>query len=73
MLRCVQKGMNVGAIADRNPDELRCYSENLRSILLSQRSTFVNRYAVQLKACGGNSVSLRYFHILLSVNQQTCI
>lgn len=51
--------MNVNAISDREPDELRGYSDPLRAILLSQRSTFVNRYSAQLKACGGDHKSVR--------------
>ncbi|KAI6184694.1 Zinc finger, C4 type [Aphelenchoides bicaudatus] len=57
--KCVQKGMNVNAISDREPDELRAFSDPLRAIVLACRATFVNRYASQLKSCGGNHNNVR--------------
>jgi hypothetical protein len=51
--------MNVNAISDREPDELRAYSDPLRAIFLSQRATFVNRYSAQLKACGGDHKNVK--------------
>lgn len=51
--------MNLDAITERNPDELRNFPEALRAIVFSQRSTFVNRYATQLKANGGDHKLVR--------------
>ncbi|KAI6240567.1 Nuclear receptor domain-containing protein [Aphelenchoides fujianensis] len=60
-MKCVQMGMEISAIVEREPDEFRCFSADspIRKLLIAQRATFVNRYASQLRACAGNHALIR--------------
>ncbi|KAI6195961.1 Nuclear receptor domain-containing protein [Aphelenchoides besseyi] len=59
--RCVQSGMNLNAIVERDADEYRCFPVNspIRKALMAQKASFVNRYTAHLNLCAGDHTLVR--------------